>query len=154
MKKIKPCVGWREWVQLPALHIDAIDAKVDTGAKTCALHACYVEPYTKANNEQWVKFGIHPSQNSKTKIIECHAKLLEQRRVKNSGGQDEQRYVIVTPITIGTDTFECEITLTDRETMRFRMLLGRNALSKRFIVDPSRSYLLNRPTAKKLTASV
>ena len=98
-----------------------------------------------------MKFGIHPSQNSKVKTVECHAKLLEQRRVKNSGGYDEQRYVIVTPITVGNETFECEVTLTDRETMRFRMLLGRNALKGRFMVDPGRSYLLRRPAAKNTT---
>lgn len=143
MKKTKTCLGWCEWVQLPSLTIEAIEAKVDTGAKTCALHADYIEPYTGADQRPWVKFGFHAGETSSS--VECHAPLLEQRRVKNSSGQDEERYVIVTALTLGAETFECEITLSDRSAMQFAMLLGRNALSDRFIVDPALSYLLPRP---------
>lgn len=145
MKKTKTCVGWCEWVQLPALAIEAVEAKVDTGAKTCALHADGVETYTAADQQRWVKFIFHPSADQADPGQECHARLLEQRRVKNSSGQDEARYVIVTALTMGTETFECEITLSDRSAMQFPMLLGRNALCERFIVDPARSYLLPRP---------
>ncbi len=149
MKKTKTCVGWCEWVQLPALAIGAIEAKVDTGAKTCALHADEIETYTAADQQVWVKFVFHSRADRADPGQQCHAPLLEQRRVKNSSGQDEERYVIVTVLTLGGETFECEITLSDRRAMQFPMLLGRNALSDRFIVDPSRSYLLPRPAALK-----
>ena len=143
METQKLTLGWREWVCLPELHIDVIKAKVDTGAKTSALHAFYVEAYEQ-ENETWVRFSIHPNQYDHSLVVECNARLIERRKVTDSGGHTEERYVISTPIQLGDEVYETELTLTDRETMRFRMLLGRNALNNRFVVDPVRSYLLGK----------
>lgn len=134
-------VGWREWVRLPDLHIDAIKAKVDTGAKTCALHAFYVTPFEE-NSEKWVRFGIHPNQDESETAVDCVARLSDQREVTDSGGHVEQRYVILTSLVVGDEEFDIEVTLTDRENMRYRMLLGRNALNNRFLVNPVESHLL------------
>ncbi|MDX1302058.1 ATP-dependent zinc protease [Photobacterium sp.] len=147
MGKKKVVLGWREWVDLPVFGI-AVKAKVDTGAKTCALHAFRIEPYQK-EGESWVLFNIHPYQNDVETAVECHARLVDQRDVTDSGGHTEQRYVILTTISIGAEQVEAEVTLTDRECMRFRMLLGRNVLNNRFLVDPVKSYLLGPPFRKK-----
>ncbi|MDX9875659.1 MAG: ATP-dependent zinc protease [Spongiibacteraceae bacterium] len=135
-------VGWREWAYLPELHLEPIRAKVDTGAKTCALHAFYVEPFMKAE-QPWVRFGMHPVAKRNDIVVHCEAPLADHRPVTDSGGHRELRYVIVTPIRLGSRLFSAEITLTDRESMQYRMLLGRNALSG-FLVDPTRSYCLGR----------
>ncbi|MDE1464932.1 ATP-dependent zinc protease family protein [Spartinivicinus poritis] len=145
METNKVTVGWREWVSLPGLNINTIKAKVDTGAKTCALHAYYIDPYDK-DGETWVKFGIHPIQLDTDTSVECHARLADQRYVTDSGGHSEQRFVIITTLVVGREQFDAEITLTNRDSMRFRMLLGRNALNNRFTVDPVESFLLGGPS--------
>ncbi len=141
-------VGWREWVALPDLKIPHIKAKVDTGARTSALHAFYVEPYEK-DNERRVRFGLHPYQKNNEYAVDCDAKVIDFRSVRDSGGHREDRYVISTRISIANQTWEVEMTLTNRENMKFRMLLGRTAMDKRVIVDPGRSFLLGKAPEKK-----
>lgn len=134
-------IGWREWVSLPGLVNLPIKAKVDTGARTSALHAFYVEPFQK-DRRAWVRFGIHPLQNTQELELVCEAPVKDQRRVRDSGGHSELRYVIDTELCLNGQCFSAEVTLTDRENMRFRMLLGRGALKHRYIVDSSQSFLL------------
>ena len=134
-------VGWREWVALPDLGISKIKAKIDTGAKTSALHAYYVQPFKK-DGQKWVRFGIHPIQDDIDTEVECYAPVADLREVRDSGGNVENRYVIAPTFQVGNKQFTEEITLTTRDTMKFRMLLGRNALNNRCVVDPVKSFLL------------
>ncbi|MBN7795505.1 ATP-dependent zinc protease family protein [Parahaliea mediterranea] len=136
----KAVLGWREWLALPDFGIDRIKAKIDTGARTSALHAFYVEPFAR-DGEDWVRFGIHPWQQNTDYVVHCEAKVLDRRQVTDSGGHREVRYVIASRVRVGEHTIDAELTLTDRETMRFRMLLGRTAMRGHFLVDSGRSYL-------------
>ncbi len=136
-------IGWREWVALPELGIDQIKCKVDTGAKTSSLHAYFIEPFKRSGN-QYVRFGLHPVQkNSKIKKT-CTGKIVDQREITDSGGHRELRYVISTRIKLNKEIIEAEITLTNRDSMSFRMLLGRDAIKNHFIVNPARSYLIGK----------
>jgi len=134
-------VGWREWLSLPELGVETIKAKVDTGARTSAIHAFSVESFYK-EDVLWVRFGMHPKQDDTITEIWCEAKVLDERNITDSGGHTEQRYVIETAVTLGHTTWTIEATLTNRDTMLFRMLLGRTAMSAgNIIVNPALSYL-------------
>lgn len=148
-------LGWREWIGFPDIGIDQIKAKVDTGARTSCLHAFMVEPFER-DGVTWVRFDIHPSQTDISKVVSCKAPVLDQRVVRDSGGHEELRYVIETPMTIGANVHKVEVTLSDRDSMKFRVLLGRTAIQGLYVVDPSRSYLVGkrkRPFKKKHSES-
>ena len=146
----KVIVGSEEWCSFPILGIPTIKARVDSGAKTSALHAINIAPFIK-DGENWVKFDINPIQNNVKTIIHCESKLIDKRIVKSSSGFREQRYVIGSELEIGGKNWSIEITLTNRDSMGFRMLLGREAMSGRVLVDPEQKYLLGEPTSDILT---
>lgn len=139
--KEKLTVGWREMLSLPNLGIDKIKAKIDTGARTSCLHAFKVESFHKGDT-LWVRFWIHPIQHNSEVEVVCEAKVMDERTVRDSGGHEESRYVIESEVNIGGRQWPIEITLTNRENMAFRMLLGRTAMNNRIVVDPAESFLV------------
>jgi hypothetical protein len=143
MKKTRLTIGWREWVSLPELGIEHIKAKIDTGARTSALHAFSVRTFKK-QGKKMVRFKIHPYQRQKDVVVECVAPVLDKRWVTDSGGHREQRYVIESSVKLGGQVWPIELTLTNRENMKFRMLLGRTAMKSRLVVNPGRSYLVGK----------
>jgi len=149
MPESKIILGSEEWCSFPELGIPAIKARVDSGAKTSALHAINIAPFIK-DEENWVKFDINPIQNNIKTVIHCQAKLIDKRIVKSSSGFREQRYVIQTNLDIGNIIWAIEMTLTNRDSMGFRMLLGREAMSGRILVDPEQKYLLEQPSTDTL----
>jgi len=145
----KVILGSEEWCSFPELGIPTIKARVDSGAKTSALHAINIAPFIK-NDANWVKFDINPIQNNIKTVIHCEAPMVDKRIVKSSSGFREHRYVIQTQIAIGDAKWPIEMTLTNRDSMGFRMLLGREAMSGRILVDPEQKYLLGQPTTENL----
>jgi hypothetical protein len=142
-KKLK-LIGWREWLSLPELGIQDIKAKIDTGARTSALHAFSVENYQESG-VRMVRFGMHPLQKNTDFERWCTARVIDEREVSDSGGHRETRLVIRTPVRLGSHQWDIELTLTNRDTMKFRMLLGRTAIAGNFGVDPETSYLFGKP---------
>lgn len=132
----KKIIGRLESIALPELAIEDLQVRVDTGAKTSSLHVDNICKFKK-NGKLWVKFDIHPDVYNVKTVVNCSALISDIRKIKSSNGSAEQRYVITTPITLGTDTWPIEITLTDRSDMSYLMLFGREAIGTRFLVDPS-----------------
>lgn len=145
----RPVLGWREWVSLPDLGIGQIKAKVDTGARTSALHAYEIEEYTRGG-QLHVRFKVHPSQKSAKETVTARALVLDRRHVKSSAGHLTFRYVIETDIVIDGAKWPIELTLVNRDEMGFRMLLGRQAVRRRWLVDPSHSFLASKRQTKIL----
>lgn len=144
MNKHYEVVGWREWLSLPELGIDWIKVKVDTGARTSALHAFEVDEFTDAG-QKMVRFSLHPIQKRDDIVQTCVAPVIDERVVSDSGGHREMRYVIETPVRLGEHEWTVELTLTNRDSMLFRMLLGRTAMEGRFLVKPGASFLFGQP---------
>src|SRR5215207_1723117 len=140
-------IGWREWVGLPDLRVGAIKAKVDTGARTSALHAYNIAPFRR-KGALWLRFELHPIQRSEAMKVTCEARAVDERTVRNSGGGVERRYIIRTLLKIGENVWPIEVALANRDQMGFRMLLGRTALEGRALIEPGRSYLLGARAAK------
>lgn len=141
----KIITGWREYLSLPQLGIEKIKAKVDTGARTSCIHAFKVEAFEKRVDEQpqqWVRFWVHPNQHDEQTEIVCEAKVIDERLVRDSGGHETMRYVIETELHIDNQNWPIEVTLTNRDNMAFRMLLGRTAMENRILVDPAASFLV------------
>jgi hypothetical protein len=147
-----PRAGWREWLALPELGIAAIKAKLDTGARTSALHAFSVERFEDRGIAK-VRLGIHSRRGAKGKAHWCEAEVIDERWVTNSGGLKEKRLVIRTLVMLGPLGWPVEISIADRDTLRFRMLLGRSAMQGRLLVDPAASYLLGKRKKKPAPAS-
>lgn len=137
----KLLVGWREWLALPDLKIPAVKAKIDTGARTSCLHTHDYEIFSRAGT-QMVRFHLHPLRRVESIMLTCESELLDQREVRDSGGHPEIRPFISTIVRIGEFEWPVELSLTNRESMKFRMLLGRQALAGYFVVDSAASYQL------------
>ena len=140
-------VGWREWASLPMLNTPLIKVKIDTGAKTSALHAYDLE-ILEMSNKKYAKFVIHPLQKNES-ITRCAiAEVIDSRVVRSSNGHKEERVVIRSPIKIGNHYWDIDITLTKRDIMRYRMLLGREAMQS-LLVNPGKSYCQGQVSSKK-----
>jgi hypothetical protein len=135
-----PTIGWREWVTLPDLGVDAIKAKVDTGARSSTLHAWDVDVVDRPHAGPVVRFVLHPRQRDHSHTVVAEAPLVGWRDVRSSNGTLERRPVIRTPVVIADRRVPVELTLTRRDEMGFRMLIGRRALRRRFVIDPARSF--------------
>lgn len=140
----RPVMGWREWMAFPDLGVPAIKAKIDTGAASSSLHAFSLRRFTDGDRDL-VRFEIHPQQRSTAGAVMAECEVVDERTVRNPGGRTEVRPVIRTRVRWGTTVWETEINLTRRDEMGFRMLLGRRALQRRFVVDPGRSYVGGTP---------
>ena len=135
-------LGWREWVSLPDLGLQRIKAKVDTGARTSAIHAFALKSYEEDGRE---RVRMHPNQKDTDTVVVCDAAVIDKRVVTDSGGHKEERFVIETTLQIGEHAWPIEATLTARDDMLFRMLVGRTAMKGRAVVNPGRSYVVGKP---------
>ena len=141
-----PVIGWREWLALPALGIEPVKAKIDTGARTSSLHAFDLRTFTR-RGVRHIAFVVHPVQHRRRPAIECSAEVSDARMVTSSSGHRELRYVIRTEVELCGIVWPIELTLANRDAMGFRMLLGREAVRDRFLIDPGRSYIAGRSHA-------
>lgn len=139
----QPRIGWREWVHLPELGGAIIKAKVDTGARTSVLHAWNIETVSRGD-VRFVRFDLHPLQRNDRCVLSCEAPLLDKRSIRDSGGHTQIRHVIRTLAQLGPYVWPIELSLTARDEMGFRMLLGRSAVRGKFLVDPGRSFVLGQ----------
>ncbi|MEA5470663.1 ATP-dependent zinc protease [Spirulina sp. 06S082] len=141
MTELSP-IGWREYIALPELNIPEIKAKIDTGARSSALHAFAIAEFER-DGQTMVRFSVHPYQRDSDRVIVAEAILLDRRSVRSSSGASQLRPVIQTVVELGGQRWAIELTLTNRDEMGFRMLLGREAIRQRFLVDAGNSYIQN-----------
>lgn len=144
--------GSEEWVSLPEIKIPLIKVRVDSGAKTSAIHAVNIFPFQR-NGESWVSFDIHPLQFDGKRVVHCEAPVVDRRIIKSSSGARESRYVIKTPLKVGEEVWDIEITLANRDSMGYRMLLGREAMRGKMLVDPDSSFLFGERTEEEIEES-
>jgi hypothetical protein len=145
----KMIIGCDEWCAFPSLNIPAIKARVDSGAKTSSMHAINIERFSR-NEESWVRFEVHPLQKNRKVTVHCEVPLIDQRVIKSSSGDKEKRPVIRVPLSLGGTLWEVEVTLTNRDSMGYRMLLGREAMNGRILIDPEGMCLLGDKTKEAL----
>lgn len=143
-----PTIGWREWVALPDLDLGRIKAKVDSGARSSSLHAFDIVEYEQ-DGQPWVEFKVHPIQLSDRRIVTARSPVADSRMIRSSNGTAERRYVIQTALKLLGQEWKVDLTLTDRNQMRFRMLLGREAFRGRFLLDAGKSYYGGKPKKKR-----
>lgn len=148
----KIIVGSEEWCSFDSLGIPLIRARVDSGAKTSSIHAFNMQTF-KRNAVPWVSFEVHPLQNDRRTVIRCEQPIFDRRTVKSSNGTSEKRYVILTPMRLSGHSFDIELTLTNRDSMGYRMLLGREAMQGRILVDPSEQYICGRKTESEILSA-
>lgn len=146
----KTIVGCEEWCGFPDLGIPAIKARVDSGAKTSSIHAFNIHRFRR-DGESWVSFEIHPIQNNRSTVIRCEKRVVDKRSIKSSTGVAETRYVVASTLKMGDHLWDIELTLANRDSMGYRMLLGREAMSGRMLVDPSLSFCLGDEDADSIT---
>ncbi|GAB2511129.1 ATP-dependent zinc protease [Microbacterium petrolearium] len=137
-------VGWREWVSLPGTGVEWLKAKVDTGAQTSSLHAFGLKEFTR-DGQPWVRFEVHPWQRSSADAVTLELPVHDRRRVRSSSGHSQKRYVVLMDVRLLDEVIRAEVTLSRRDAMGFRMLIGRELLRKGFLVDAHQSYLGGRP---------
>jgi ribosomal protein S6--L-glutamate ligase len=150
VKKTKKIIGWKEWFSLDCIALPAIKGKIDTGAKTSALHAFNIETFY-IEDVEYVRFDIHPLQKNKRLVRSCISRVIDRRMVSDSSGKKEKRIVIKSDLKIGDKKIRVELTLTNRDNMSFRMLLGREAIMRaKMIVDISKSFVQGKLKKSKV----
>ncbi len=137
-------IGANEWIGLPQLSISRLRAKVDTGAKTSALHVSDIEVFRK-RAQDWIRYRVAIGSPRPNRYVNCESRIIDKRNIRNTSGELEERYIITTQLLIGATRWDAEISLTSRKKMRYRMLLGRTAMSHHALVDPGRRYLQGMP---------
>ncbi|HEV2745711.1 MAG TPA: RimK/LysX family protein [Allosphingosinicella sp.] len=150
-KRERPVIGWREWIELPDLLDLPIKAKIDSGARTSSLHSFGTRPFSE-RGAPWVEFLVHPIQRQARPEIACVAPVTDERTVRSSNGVVQRRLVVEATARLGATLWPIELTLADRDVMGFRMLLGREAIRRRFLIDPGRSYCQSRHAKSRKTS--
>lgn len=145
----KIVIGKEEWCGLPELGLPAVKARIDSGAKTSSLHAFNIHTFEEGG-KKYVHFDIHPIQDNRKVIQNCRALVVDRRDIKSSSGEKERRHVIKTPVTLGEETWDIEVTLTNRDSMGYRMLIGREAMKGRSLIDPDASFCLGKTDEKEV----
>ncbi|MCI5143641.1 MAG: alpha-L-glutamate ligase, partial [Candidatus Electrothrix sp. ATG1] len=145
----KTIIGSEEWCAFPDMAIPALKARIDSGAKTSSIHAFNIQPFRR-HGRSWVSFEVHPIQNNRRIVIRCEKPVTDRRAVKSSSGLTETRYVVSASMQLGPDSWEIELTLANRDSMGYRMLLGREAMGNRLIIDPSESFCLGKISSNRI----